>query len=378
MNKEKFFDEKYKHCKNELVKNIYKRAKQSNKNNVVKRHLTSSIIELDRIKDSRNHTLKLNEEMVCYGCNKRTNRTHKNYVYSCLKCGKIFEKYRFLSRDLTDQIALVTGCRAKLGHCITIKLLRAGAVVIGTTRHVKSAIRLYSTYDDFDKWKNRIFFIELNLLNIDEKIDNLFNIINEKFGKLNILINNAAQTIRVREQEREKGEMIEECNRYGDSICVNENDINSWTHTISTVDYDELNEVFKVNCMAPFILVQSLLPLMKKSENKPFIINVHAREGRFNCKKSGIHPHTNMTKAALAMLTKCLYSSSLQTNNGQKFSINGCDPGWFSIDEYKLKESPWITPPIDEIDAAARILYPLFMDLSGNEQTRIHFTKLTI
>ena len=73
------------------------------------------------------------------------------------------------------------------------------------------------------------------------------------------------------------------------------------------------------------------------------------------------------------MLTKCLISYRHKTSSGKKFSIHGCCPGFISIDEYYENKRPWIVPPIDEIDGAARILYPLFNDLNSNPMTRRHY-----
>ena len=70
-----------------------------------------------------------------------------------------------------------------------------------------------------------------------------------------------------------------------------------------------------------------------------------------------------MAKAGLAMLTLCLTKSDLKTENGKSFSIHGCDPGWISVDEYYEDSKPWDIPPLDERDGAARILYPLIVEL---------------
>ena len=66
-----------------------------------------------------------------------------------------------------------------------------------------------------------------------------------------------------------------------------------------------MEEVFRVNAIAPTLLIKTMLPLLLESP-APFVINVHAREGRFQCGKSSKHIHTNMAKAALAMLTRTL------------------------------------------------------------------------
>ena len=77
------------------------------------------------------------------------------------------------------------------------------------------------------------------------------------------------------------------------------------------------------------------------------------------------------------MLTRGLIDSQLETDLGKKFCIHGTDPGWISVDEYYEETRPWIVPPLDEIDGASRILYPLFAQLSSCRKTRRHFMTLT-
>ena len=115
---------------------------------------------------------------------------------------------------------------------------------------------------------------------------------------------------------------------------------------------------------------------MQLSKTPPYIINVHAREGLINVKKSKFHIHLNMAKIGLSMLTKCLVSSKLKTFNGELFRIHGVDPGWISVDEYYEENRPWIVPPLDEIDGAARILFPLFSNFQSCSKTRRHFFQL--
>lgn len=324
--------------------------------------------------------LKKNERFICYGCGKPHRSTHPVYVFSCMKCGSLNQKYRYFNRDLTGQIALVTGCRTKLGHQITLKLLRANCKVIGTTRYPDQAIKMYEQYEDYSRFKDNLIIyhesIDFDNDNIVHLVVNLVNFIQGNFMRLNILINCAAQTIRVREKNKPSMPHSLEENRYGDAKFVSESDINSWQITISDVDQDEMQEVYRVNAIAPCILVQSLLPLLKKSIVPPYVINVHAREGLFNVHKSGYHLHLNMAKSALHMLTKCLIRSNLKTESENNFCIHGCDPGWISVDEYYKTSRPWIVPPLDEIDGAARILYPLFAKLRSCSKTRRHFKSI--
>jgi hypothetical protein len=74
------------------------------------------------------------------------------------------------------------------------------------------------------------------------------------------------------------------------------------------------------------------------------------------------------------MLTKCLTESGFKTDKGEAFSIHGCDPGWISVDEYYENSRPWIVPPLDEVDGAARILFPIFNGIRHSDpKTRRHF-----
>ena len=287
-----------------------------------------------------------------------------------------------MTRDLSNTISLVIGCRTKLGHQVTLKLLRAGSTVIGTTRYPNETKELFSQYDDYETFKNRLILYEkgldLDTPNMEKEFTALRDFIQQKYGVLHNMIFCAAQTIRVREKEREKVKNeIEETNRYGDAKFVNEKNVNSWAMTIEDMNQQEIQECATINSIAPCMMTKVMIPLMRKSTITPYIIFVHAREGLFNVRKSKFHMHTNMAKAGLAMLTLCLTQSHLTTENGKAFSIHGCDPGWISVDEYYEDSKPWEIPPLDERDGAARILYPLFAQLNSNSKTRRHFNILT-
>jgi len=138
--------------------------------------------------------------------------------------------------------------------------------------------------------------------------------------------------------------------------------------------------IFHLECifnLCNHIIIGSLLSicyfetniLFQKSEITPYIIHVHAREGIFDTIKAPIHIHTNMAKASLHMFTKCLNDCKYKTQNGKLISVNSSDPSWFIQDEYYKDKCPWIVPPLDEIDGAARILYPLFKQLKLRENT---------
>jgi len=312
---------------------------------------------------------------TCYGCNDIVRHSHPVYLFSCKKCGNIFQTFRHLSRNLDGYVTLVTGCRTKLGHQISLKLLRAGATVIGTTRFPEKAMPMFEKYSDHDMWKDRLHIYSIDFDNVDIQLQ--MQLLYEyvvKYEKLDVLVNCAAQTIRVREKTISV-ETVDK-NRYNDAQFVKEEYVNSWQMMIGDFVQKEMEEVYRVNAIAPCLLVQTMMPLLKNSES-PYIINVHAREGLIDVRKSKKHIHLNMAKSGLSMLTRCLVDCNLKTNSGKSFSIHGCDPGWLSIDEYYESDKPWIVPPLDEIDGAARILFPLFKKLKSLRKTRRHFYYFT-
>lgn len=254
---------------------------------------------------------------------------------------------------------------------IVIKLLDAGATVIGTTRYPRKASKIYEKYDKYNEWKNRLIIyhenFDLDTRQLDKKISKLYKFIDVNFGCLDVFINCAAQTIRVR--EKKKYNYVSDKNRYNDPKFVKNNYINSWNMRLGDFNQKEMEEVYRINAVAP--------TLMFKSKVSPYIINVHAREGLFEVGKGSSHLHTNMAKSGLGMLTKCIANENYKTLEGEKIKIHGCDPGWISIDEYYEKNRPWIIPPLDEIDGASRILFPLFGSLKSCQKTRRHFVKFT-
>ena len=320
--------------------------------------------------------------MCCYGCNRFINcATHPVYVFSCNECGTLFQEYRHLSRDLTGQVAVVVGARTKLGHQIVVKLLLAGATVIGTTRFPERARELYQDYPEYQEWKERLTFypssFDLDVPDIAAAAALFARWL--PGGIIDVLVCCAAQTIRVREKGVPLSNTVSDAatNRYQDARYVDSRDVNSWQMKIPDLRQTEMEEVFRINAIAPCLLVQQWEPLLQNSKENPYIINVHAREGLFQVRKSSKHIHTNMAKAGLAMLTKGLIDTGMTTHTGKKFFIHGCDPGWISVDEYYEDTRPWIVPPLDEIDGAARILFPVMKGLVGScSKTRRHFHHL--
>mgnify|MGYP000244692818 CR=1 FL=1 len=375
----------------------------------------------------------------CYVCKTVFTELHHFYDTMCKECGDFNYAKRFQNADMRGQVALVTGSRLKIGYHITLMMLRAGAKVIATTRFpVDSAIR-FSKESDFEKWGHRLMIHGLDLRHIPS-VEIFCNFIERQYDRLDVLINNAAQTVRrpsafyhhLMENETKPVDKLPEnvqellsdhnrcvkalqtlSNEYQDGAnknlpvswhgqqlgvgisssaqlsqipySIDENlpseevfpegsldadlqqvdlrKTNSWRLKLGEIHTNEMLEVQLVNSVAPFVLNNRLVNLMKKDNTgMKHIINVSAMEGKFHrFHKEPRHPHTNMAKAALNMMT--LTSASDLAKYG--IYTNAVDTGWVTdedpVELAKRKEEVHdFQPPLDIVDGAARVLDPLF------------------
>mmetsp|Transcript_100040 Transcript_100040/g.188291 ORF Transcript_100040/g.188291 Transcript_100040/m.188291 type:complete len:637 (+) Transcript_100040:107-2017(+) len=138
--------------------------------------------------------------------------------------------------------------------------------------------------------------------------------------------------------------------------------VNSWLLRLGEVSTPETVEVFCINALTPFILNGRLRPLLERSPNPDrYIVNVSAMEGKFYRYKQPTHPHTNMAKAALNMMTRTSAEDFAKTSG---IYMNSVDTGWINDENplptaRRIAEDHGFQTPIDEIDAAARILDPV-------------------
>jgi NAD(P)-dependent dehydrogenase (short-subunit alcohol dehydrogenase family) len=129
-----------------------------------------------------------------------------------------------------------------------------------------------------------------------------------------------------------------------------------------------LIEVNLINHISPYILISELTDLMAKSTyNERFIINVTSSEGQFSyVNKTVFHPHTNMTKAALNMLTRTSASDYVE----KSIFMNSVDVGWVSTGAHEAKRQRLFDnlqiPPLDSVDGAMRIIHPILEIKQGN------------
>ncbi|MDA3941537.1 MAG: SDR family oxidoreductase [Spirochaetia bacterium] len=401
--------------------------------------------------DSVNNKLALHSPRNCYVCKAEFTQLHFFYDTMCPSCAELNYKKRFQTANLNGQVAVITGSRLKIGYQATLMMLRAGATVIATTRFpVDSALR-YSKENDFSDWGNRLHIYGLDLRHTPS-VEIFCAHIEKKYNRLDILINNAAQTVRrppgfyahLMENEmklfnnlpevaqrllgnfsiftkkldsfanldsgadlvvteskdipgiglRESAHLSQIPYGYDKNLSVNtvfpkgELDVdlqqvdlretNSWRLKLGEIETSEMLELQLVNAVAPFVLCNKLTPLMEKDNTgQKHIVNVSAMEGKFlRFKKGDRHPHTNMAKAALNMLTHT--SASGLAKNG--IYMNAVDTGWVTDEDpvklSKLKEDLHdFQPPLDIVDGAARVCDPFFDGIIRGEHWSGKFLK---
>jgi len=418
---------------------------------------------------------ELKIEQKCYTCKKPYTRVHFFYHLMCPECATFNYKKRIQKADLRGRIALVTGARIKIGFQIALVLLRYGALVIITTRFPKDAAQRFAKEKDFNQWKDRLHIYGLDLRQLPV-VERFCQHLTASYPHLDIIINNAAQTVRkptgfyahllptesrplealpepvaatlrpsapfertlrsllpsssvmssiparaapkdqddmnsaetaasastsvISNEGGEREEAHLSCSAAISQVALLEEDsskdptlfpmglydgdqqqldlrkANSWTMPLENVSLPEAVEVHAINVLAPFTLNSKLKPLMLKSGRDTYIINVSAMEGQFYRKhKTAHHPHTNMAKAALNMMTRTSAPAYAQ----EKIYMNSVDTGWIN-DENPFhialeNEQRGFRAPLDEVDGAMRVLDPILHAVNSGQAVFGAFLK---
>jgi len=306
----------------------------------------------DGVRDS-----KLSLLDFCYICktltDARLKARHPCYPWMCHRCGDFNYRKRSQSANLDGKVALVTGGRIKIGYEIVLKLLRARAkAVVVTTRFPNDALRRFQKESDFSSFENRLHLYSLDLRFLP-KVEKFCELFIKKFGQLDILVQNAAQTIRkptiyyqnlilgenqnsslkfdindpeIRNQDENecqrkicacKEEFSPNCVeitssssrvlqfdernggavhssqmlihpedfKYKNDLLLQQRDFppdrvdkdgnqldlrtsNSWIMNLDEVETPEMVEVSLINYMSPYVILQKLIPLMKRENTR--------------------------------------------------------------------------------------------------------------
>ena len=166
------------------------------------------------------------------------------------------------------------------------------------------------------------------------------------------------------DEDYRAGEALFPAHRYDeDRQQVDLREVNSWRLRLHEVDTPELLEVHLVNAIAPYILNARLKPLLVATAGRhKHVVNVSAMEGQFyRTMKTDKHPHTNMAKAALNMMTRTSAPDFMKDG----IHMNAVDTGWVTDEDPAVhaarKAELGFSPPLDIVDGAARIVDP-FLD----------------
>lgn len=358
--------------------------------------------------------------VTCYVCKRPFEALHHFYDSLCPACAELNFAKRHRTADLRGRAALVTGGRVKVGYHVVLKLLRAGAEVVATTRFPKDAARKFAAEPDAAEWSGRLQLVGLDLRAVPA-VERFAAALAERVSQLDVFVSNAAQTVRrppayYRGLVAGEREPVGALSPLARDLLARESEFalvhanaplanwhaelalvaitpddhtgheafppaltpdgepldlrpeNSWGLSQEKVGTAELLEAHAINCLAPFLLLRELRPLFRRGPARDrFAVMVSAAEGQFAGDKNGLHPHTNMAKAALNMLVR----TSAEECAADRVFLTAVDPGWFSVQQAAPAAERFAANggrvPLDAADAAARVLDPVFAGIESGE-----------
>jgi len=130
----------------------------------------------------------------CYVCKQEFRQVHPEYHQMCPPCAEENLTHRYARTDLSGRRAVITGGRIKIGFQLAVKLLRDGAEVLVTSRYPADAARRFAAVPDAGQWLDRLHLCRADLLSAAD-VAGLVEAVEQRFDSLDILINNAAQTV---------------------------------------------------------------------------------------------------------------------------------------------------------------------------------------
>jgi len=364
---------------------------------------------------------------ACYVCKERYVELDAFYHQLCPACAERNRARRDARADLRGRRALLTGGRAKIGMYIALRLLRDGAHTTITTRFPRDAARRFAAMADSEQWLDRLSIVGIDLRDPGRVVALADEIASE--GPLDILVNNACQTVRrspagyallaraeaaplppgplppirvfaaaaarALDAPRDAASLphwtptpdalaalaLTAGSASPERIAVDRaidagglvpdlDAVNSWSRVVHEVDPVELLEVQLCNQTAPFILIGRLrAALAASSARRTYIVNVSAMEGQFQRGYKGPgHPHTNMSKAALNMLTR---TSARELYERDAILMTSVDTGWITDErphptKMRLADEGFHAP-LDLVDGAARVYDPIVRGEAGED-----------
>jgi len=154
-------------------------------------------VELDKEEEevARTESRKLNIPINCYTCKRPFVDLHFFYDQLCPGCAELNYRKRNEIVDMTGRVALVTGARVKIGYRCALKLLRCGCTVLATSRFASDCARRFAQEQDFSKWSARLHCYGIDFRDL-VSVENFCKFVTARFSRLDIIINNACQTIR--------------------------------------------------------------------------------------------------------------------------------------------------------------------------------------